>query len=395
MSEEFSSDSVTEVTTTGWLQRVLGSFVGALIGILMVIGSVILLWWNEGRAVEAIRALDQGARQIVEAKANAVDPANDGKLLHLSGLMETQAPARDAAFGIGADNLLRLKRTVEMFQWTEHKSTRTQKNLGGSETTETTYSYHKEWTDHPVDSSHFHEAEGHRNAAMPVRSATIDSQDVRLGDYRVDRGLLDEVAAFGAFDPAPAANLPAGYRKDGDMLYRGEDAAAPALGDIRIHYAAVPAQTISVVAAQAGGTLAPFHAASGYKIALAEPGIVPAAAMFREKAQEEGVLTWILRAVGFAVMLIGFLLMASPLTVLLGVVPLFETLADIGAFMLALLIALPLTLLVIAAAWITHRPLIGGALVAAGLALAYLLRRLHRARQPQPPTHFLPTGTLR
>ena len=247
MSEEFSNDSVTEVTTTGWLQRVLGSLVGALIGILMVIGSVILLWWNEGRAVEAIRALDQGSRQIVEAKANAAEPANDGKLVHLSGLMETEAPARDAAFGIGGDNLLRLKRAVEMFQWTEHKSTRTQKNLGGSETTETTYSYRKEWADHPVDSSHFHEADGHRNGAMPVRSATIDSQDVRLGAYRVDRGLLDEVWAFGAFDPVPAASLPAGYRKDGDMLYRGDDSAVPALGDIRIRYAAVPAQTISVV----------------------------------------------------------------------------------------------------------------------------------------------------
>jgi hypothetical protein len=388
MSEEFSSDSVTEVTTTGWLQRVLGSFVGALIGILMVVGSVILLWWNEGRAVEAIRALDQGARQIVETKANAVDPANDGKLLHLSGLMETQVPARDAAFGIGADNLLRLKRTVEMFQWTEHKSTRTQKNLGGSETTETTYSYHKEWTDHPVDSSHFHEAEGHRNAAMSVRSATIDSQDVRLGGYRVDRGLLDEVAAFGAFDPAPAANLPAGYRKDGDMLYRGEDGAAPALGDIRIHYAAVPAQTMSVVAAQAGGTLAPFHTASGYKIALAEPGIVPAAAMFREKAQEESVLTWILRAVGFAVMLIGLWLMASPLSVLVGVIPFFEELVGIGAFLLASMIAVPLALTVIAAAWIAHRPLIGGGLIVAGLALAFLLRRLHRP----PPRHFLPVS---
>jgi Transmembrane protein 43 len=388
MSDEFSGDSVTEVTTTGWLQRVLGSFVGALVGILMVIGSVILLWWNEGRAVEAIRALDQGARQTVEAKANAVDPANDGKLVHLSGLMETQAPARDAAFGVGADNLLRLKRTVEMFQWTEHKSTRTQKNLGGSETTETTYSYDKEWADHPVDSSRFHEAEGHRNATMPVRSTTIDSQDVRLGAYRVDRGLLDEVAAFGEFDPAPAANLPAGYRKTGDMLYRGEDSAAPALGDIRIHYAAVPAQTMSIVAAQAGGALAPFHAANGYKIALAEPGIVPAAAMFREKAQEESVLTWILRAVGFAVMLIGFWLMASPLSVLVGVIPFFEELVGIGAFLLAAMIAVPLALIVIAAAWIAHRPLIGGGLILAGLALAFLLRRLHRP----PPQHFLPVG---
>ena len=67
MSEEPSSDSVTEVTTTGWLQRIVQSLVGALIGILLVIGSIVLLWWNEGRAVDAIRALDQGARQLFEA----------------------------------------------------------------------------------------------------------------------------------------------------------------------------------------------------------------------------------------------------------------------------------------------------------------------------------------
>jgi len=49
---------------------------------------------------------------------------------------------------------------------------------------------------------------------------------------------------------------------------------------------------MSVVAAQAGNTLAPFSAANGYRIALAEPGVVPASAMFREKAHEESVLTW-------------------------------------------------------------------------------------------------------
>ena len=40
MSEEFSRDSVTEVTTTGWLQRIVQSFVGAVIGVLLVIGSM-------------------------------------------------------------------------------------------------------------------------------------------------------------------------------------------------------------------------------------------------------------------------------------------------------------------------------------------------------------------
>ena len=64
-----------------------------------------------------------------------------------------------------------------------------------------------------------------------------------------------------------------------------------------------------------------------------------------------------------------------------------EELVGIGAFLLAAIIAVPLTLTVIAAAWIAHRPLIGGGLIVAGLALAFLLRRLHR-----PPPHFLPVG---
>jgi hypothetical protein len=391
MSEDYSSDSVTDVTTTGWLQRIGQSIVGALIGILLVLGSIVLLWWNEGRAVEAIRALDRGAKQVVEAQAGAVDPAKEGKLLHLSGMMETKAPARDTAFGIGADSLLRVKRTVEMYQWVEHKESHSRKNLGGSETTETTYTYRKEWTDHPVDSSHFREPGGHGNPAMAVRSATIDSQDVRLGAYKVDRAVLDAVSAFTTLDPGQATNLPQGYRKDGDMLYRGADPNAPAIGDVRIHYKAVTAQTMSVVAAQANGSLAPFSDSNGYKIGLAEPGVVPAAVMFKEKAHEESVLTWILRAVGFVLMLIGFCLVASPLGVVLGVIPFLETLAEAGAFLMALIVSVPLTLLVIAAAWIAHRPLVGIGLIVAAIGLGYLLRRLHRR---PAPTHFLPPGML-
>ena len=392
MSEEFSNNSVTEVTTTGWLQRIGQSIVGALIGFLLVIGSVILLWWNEGRAVDAIRALDRGAKQLIEAQPSAVDPAKDQKLVHLSGTMETKAPVRDIAFGVGADNLLRLKRTVEMFQWVEHKESHSRKNLGGSETTETTYTYRKEWTDHPVDANRFHEPGGHGNPSMPVRSATIDSQDVRLGAYEVDRGVLEAVSAFSSFDPGQGANLPAGYRKTGDMLYRGNDSAAPAIGDIRVHFKAVPAQTMSVVAQQTGGgVLAPFHDANGYKIALADAGVVPAAVMFKEKAHEESVLTWILRAVGFVLMLVGFLLMSSPLGVVLGVIPLLESIAEAGAFLIALIVSVPLTLIVIGAAWIAHRPLIGIGLIAGAIGLGYLLRRLHR--RPAPTT-FLPPGML-
>ena len=55
------SDQFTEVTTEGWLQRLGGSLVAALIGLILVPASIVLLYWNEGRAVNAIRALERGA----------------------------------------------------------------------------------------------------------------------------------------------------------------------------------------------------------------------------------------------------------------------------------------------------------------------------------------------
>jgi hypothetical protein len=389
------ADSVTEVTTTGWLSRIGQGFIGALIGIVLVIGSVVLLWWNEGRAVEAVQALDQGAHQIVEINSASVDRAADGKLVHASGMMETRSPARDPAFGVGADNLLRLKRTAEMYQWKEEKTSHSQKNVGGSETTSTTYSYHKEWLEHAGDSSHFHEPNGHRNPPMPVSSATFDSNDVRLSAYRVDHALLANISAFGRFDPHPAANPPAGYRQAGDYLYRGQDDANPAIGDIRVHFAGVPAQTMSVVAADAGGTLGPFHAANGYTIALADPGVVRASQMFKEKARQESILTWVFRVVGFVLMLIGLALMTSPLSVLVGVIPFFEDLVGAGAFLLALIVSVPLTLTVIAAAWIAHRPLLGAGLIVAAIGLAWALRRLRRQPAAPAAARFQPAAAPR
>src|SRR5690242_7389761 len=113
------SDQFTEVTTEGWGSRLGGSLIAALIGLLLVPASIILLYWNEGRAVDAIRALNRAGAVIVEVNAAAVDPKDDGKLVHTSGMMQPTTPARDPVFGVTGDGVLRLKRTVEMYQWKE------------------------------------------------------------------------------------------------------------------------------------------------------------------------------------------------------------------------------------------------------------------------------------
>jgi hypothetical protein len=277
--------------------------------------------------------------------------------------------------------LLRLSRKVEMFQWEEEKTTRSHKSVGGSETTETTYSYRKKWSDQSLDSTRFHEASNHRNPPMPVESTITNADGVRLGAYRIAPGLLQEVTAFTPFE---AGSAPAGYQKIGEILYRAREIDDPAVGDLRVSFQAVPAQTMTVAAGLAAGGLAPFHGANGYRIALASPGTLTAGEMFQEKKHEESILTWVLRGVGFILMLVGFLLVFGPLSVLAGVLPFLEGLVEAGVFLVALTLAVPLTLITIAVAWFAHRPLIGAALIVAGAASVFLIRRLPRASPPRP-----------
>jgi hypothetical protein len=61
------SDHFTETSRQGFGSRLANSFAGLVIGPLLVIGAIVLLWWNEGRAVQAIVGLKDAASQVVEA----------------------------------------------------------------------------------------------------------------------------------------------------------------------------------------------------------------------------------------------------------------------------------------------------------------------------------------
>lgn len=374
-------DRVTEVTSTGWLQSIVGSFVGVLVGFVMVAGTIILLYWNEGRAVQAYEALDRGQRAVVEVGADAVAAGDEGKLVHLVGALATKKPAQDPVFKVGGEDTVRVRRTVEMYQWTEHESQESHRELGGSTRTETTYSYTQEWADHPIDSSHFHVQNGHQNPPMPLRSTDFNGPGATLGAYKLDHGMLGHVQAWTPLTLPDAAAGPAGFERSGDQMVRARSPDGPTVGDVRVSFSEVAQQTYSMVAQLTNGMLVPYHDQTGYEIALAAPGSVPAAALFKEKKQEEGMLTWILRGVGFVLMLIGFILIARPVAVLVSVLPIFETIADAGIFLIALALAVPVTLLTIAIAWFTHRPVLSLVLIAAAVLAYVAVHRMHAGRK--------------
>lgn len=374
------SDSVTETSTEGYGSRLAGSLVAALIGLILIPVAIGVLYYNEGRAVDAIRALNRGAAATVEVNSTAVDPATNGKLVHLTGMLRPTTPAKDPVFGVTGDGVVRLSRKVEMYQWEQETHTSSHQNVGGSKTTETTYSYERKWSEQPVSSQNFHVPNGHQNPAMQVQSASFDGGDVKIGAYRVDPPVLNKLTNFTSL--RPTSPPPSGYQVSGDGFYRGADPGQPAIGDVRVTFTEVPAQTASIAAGQASGTLTAFRDVNGYTIALAEPGMASAAAMFHDEKKSESMLTWILRGAGFVAMLIGFVCVTRPLTMLFAIIPFLESLVGAGAFLVALALAVPITLLTISIAWIVHRPVIGLIMLVAAIGAFIGLRALLPNRRP-------------
>jgi hypothetical protein len=88
--------------------------------------------------------------------------------------------------------------------------------------------------------------------------------------------------------------------------------------------------------------------------------------------------------VGALLIFIGISAFLGPLATFGAIIPFLGSVMR-GAIMgIALVITLPLTLIVIAIAWIAFRPLIGGALLILAIAALYGLARWHRSRNLQP-----------
>ena len=134
--------AVEEVTTEGWGSRLGGSFKGVIAGGVLFLAGIPLLFWNEGRAVKTTQALEEGESVCVSVPSiDTVDALNEGKLIHATGTAVTQDELSDDLFPCIHTKGMKLRRTVEYYQWVENQSTREEKQLGGSVKKITTYTY--------------------------------------------------------------------------------------------------------------------------------------------------------------------------------------------------------------------------------------------------------------
>eukprot|EP00039_Didymoeca_costata_P024228 m.9682 g.9682 ORF g.9682 m.9682 type:complete len:489 (+) comp4113_c0_seq1:109-1575(+) len=410
---------------------------GFCFGMFLLFLSIVGLWYNEGVAVQTAQSLDEGLQLVAHVDSETLDPANHGKLVHVSGKLEGLPVLEDQELGLSA-SASSFERIVEMYQWREQKHTRNDKMPDGSTRTETWYTYSQEWSSSQVNSNHFHDAEPYMTNphAWPLRSSSQHAHSANIGAHKVSSSQLSRIgtarsvgvqALLEGTGKAPIG-IESSKKKKDDMSRtkrRGADKSVdntaarnkamasfnsynlqirggslqsgnpghPQVGDIRVSYRVKNPQQASIVALQTPHGFEEFEAPSGDVFDLVEEGIHGPRHMFAKAQTELQIRTWAFRMFGWLAMFFGLYMLTSAPLAFVEAIPLLGgfTAGVLGSItcLASLLISLGLSLVIIAAGWLWYRPLITLAIMLAAMIPSFLGYRnvlSCRAQQhPQPP----------
>jgi len=382
------ADSYTEVTSKSWFGRIGESIKGILFGIIIIPLMILLLWWNEGRAVTTANSLKEGAAAVVSVAPDKIDAANEKKLVHVTGDAKAGAPVTDPDFGLSVP-ALRLVRSEEIYQWVEDQKSEKKQKVGGGEETTTTYTYTKKWTDKPVNSAEFKKQGNHVNEGELIAGdANIAAEKVTLGAFQVPESLVCQMG-----DPekhpvteADLAQLPADLKAeakiDAGRFYFGVKPGEPQIGDVRVSYEVVKPGTFSILAAQIGETFGPYQTKAGNALSMVDSGAVTAEVMFQNAAQANTIITWLVRLGCCLFMAFGFMAIMRPLSVLGSVIPFIGNIIGMGTGLISFMLAGTVSLVVIAIAWIVVRPLLGITILVLAVGALIYTRKLAAASKP-------------
>lgn len=387
----------TETTHRSWFTKLKNGLVGTLIGIVLILVAIYFLFWNEGRAIQTYRALVEGAGLVVSVDSASVNAANDGKLVHITGPVKADSMISDQQFGIKADGALQISREVEMYQWEEKSESKTEKSVGGSEETTTTYSYSKEWSTSRNDSSNFKVPGGHENPEFAVPSSVQTVESAHVGAYKLDgfrvASLGDDTAIpLTQVDVDRMANSIATTRPvklNQGEVYIGTSATSPQVGDLRVRFERTDLAEASFVGKQQGDSLVGYTTSNGREVFLSAAGKKEAPAMFEKAQADNTMITWIIRVAGLIGIFIGFQLFFGLFGVIGDLIPFIGSIMRGGTAIIALVLTLIIGPVTIAVGWFAYRPLLAIGIIAGGVLIAaaviFLRRRGNAVAAPAEP----------
>lgn len=386
-------DTFTSTSRTGFFSGIKNAVVGTLLGLVMVPGAIVLLSWNEYRTIHRTNGLNEGAELVQTVEDPAVaSPSLAGSLIHLNGKADTQERLRDETFGI-EETAIRLDRNVEMFQWVEDEDT---KKRNGRRTT--TYNYNLKWDSGRNNHAEFKHPDGHENPLAKFRDQSHEAENVNLGGYALNQSLKRSIHSDEHLDWSEevVASLPAEIRDqsttDQHYLYWAEtgapDPQSPQLGDQRIAFNIIRPTRVSLVAAVKEASpdqLKPFTTSNGEELQQLYVGDFSAAEVFEKMQGENMMWAWILRGAGFMISFVGFTMIMGVLTAFTDAIPLVGSMTRSIVAFVAFLLAIVITTLTIAFAWVAVRPLFAIPLIVVGVGAAFMAWRSSRRKPMAEP----------
>ncbi|XP_076012610.1 transmembrane protein 43 [Genypterus blacodes] len=370
----------------GFLERLSDTAGGTVVGVALFFLSFYVLFTNEGRALRTASSLDEGLSQVVTLhRGSSLDEQNNNRLVHLSAPLYTSQHLHDPNYRVEV-HAAKLKRQVEMYQWVEYQESRDYEE-NGEKKSETTYSYNTEWKSELINSRHYDQEIGHINpSAMAVESVTVVAPVIRVDSFVLSEGLVEQIDNFQTLSLKhfTTADLDSFLTIDGDYFYHTSNPRRPEVGDVRVSFSYAglsgespqlgPAQTVTVVAKQAGENLKPFRTKSGEYLEILYLKELSAEEVFELKHHDNQMMTWGLRAAGWMLMFLGIQLMMRIIYTLVDWVPVLRELVSIGLGLFAICIACSLSLLTIGVGWLFYRPFVAAGLVALALVPVLIAR---------------------
>lgn len=397
----------TETRTTGYGSRLGNSCMAIPMGIILFLVATALLWWNEGRAVHRAQDIKQVAKtaQSIGDISNA-NTSLDGQLIHTTGTASTEDILSDDLFGIKT-NALAIVRSAEYYQWKENEKHETKDKLGGKQEEIITYTYERDWTADPINSSRFKDPDYQNvnNVIWEIEDMRVIASNVSFGTYILPELFISDIVSKQSDNVSPlmiSADNPAlkqlnenvmkalgdnvrpeaAQVKDslayvhvfGNQVYIGFNPSTPSIGDIRLTFEQLaPSCNISLIAVPTNGTFTTFqakHDANEYELRV---GTWTLDQMIKQANDENATLTWILRILGVIIVIAALKMIFGILVTILKLVPFLASIMNLGVSLVCGVLGFVWSLIVIAIAWIFYRPLLGIALLVIAAGLVYWL----------------------
>lgn len=347
-------DQIKEVITTGYGDRIIKSIKGVVVGLVLFVVSFGLLYWNEGRA-----DLSDIAKTAIEISSTTVstDPTLTGKLISATGIVNADQIIGDDLY-LKPDRFMAVERKVEMYAWVEKSESRRKTNAGGSETTETIYTYSREWTEQPESSSNFKHPEGHENPQKALNSYTNKVTAATVGVYNFDPQsvTLPNFSRLQLNSQNVILNPEVVLANDTYLFVRKSESGtfdSPQIGDLRISYNVLyPNFEGTIFGKLSGNNIDPYFDKDGNRLYRLFTGTrdVGIATLHTEYT----TLLWILRLVGFFLMWFGLSSLFGPISVLLDILPIFGAISRSVIGLITFIVALVLTIVTIVVSMVIH-----------------------------------------